>query len=243
MGKIFAVTSGKGGVGKSTVSTCLAMSFANRYQKVLLVDMDEGLACLDLMLGIDGPCIFNLSDVLLGKEISDTVYQTAKYPNIHLISASENLGTIDAYLFSNFVCKVMDIYDIVIFDFPAGIDFSLYSCLPKDSLFLSVAFPDPVTVRDASVVSRKLYDMGYKARLIINNFNYKLTKNRIFKNIDEIIDQSSLQLIGIVPHSEELALLSVNHALKKRGNVSKAFDRISKRLDGENILLPNLKKI
>ncbi len=243
MGKIFAATSGKGGVGKSTVSVGLALAFSKQNYKVLLVDMDEGLACLDLMLGIEEPCLFNLSDILMGKEISEAVYQTKNHPNIHLISAPENTGMIDAFAFTSFANKVKEIYDIVIFDFPAGIDFSLYTCLPKDTLFLTVAFPDPVTVRDASIVSRKLYEIGFNARLIINNFQYKLTQKRLFKNIDQIIDESALRLLGIVPKSEELSLLSIKHTLKARGNVMKAFIRISKRLNGENILLPHPKKI
>ncbi len=243
MGKIFAVTSGKGGVGKSTVSTGLSISFEKQGKSVLTVDMDEGLACLDLMLGIDEPCIFNLNDILLGKDIADCIYVPKKHPNINLIPAPDKTGTIDAYLFTNFVNHVKEKYDIIIFDFPAGIDFSLYTCLPKDTLFLTVAFPDPVTVRDASIVSRKLHESGFEARLILNNFNYKLTRKSIFKNIDDIIDEASLQLIGIIPHSAELALLSIKHTLKKRGNATKAFDRISKRLCGENILLPHPKKI
>lgn len=243
MGKVFAVTSGKGGVGKSTVSVGLSLGFSKQNYKVLLVDMDEGLACLDIMLGIEEPCIFNLSDILLGKEILDVVYKSKSNENIHLIPAPETVGMIDAFAFTTFVNTVKDLYDIVIFDFPAGIDFSLYTCLPKETLFITVAFPDPVTVRDASVVSRKLYELGFGARLIINNFQYKLTKKHIFKNIDEIIDQSALRLLGIVPKSDELALLSINHKLKPRGNAMKAFNRISKRLCGENILLPNPKKI
>lgn len=243
MGKVFAVTSGKGGVGKSTVSVGLSLGFSKQNYKVLLVDMDEGLPCLDIMLGIEEPCIFNLSDILLGKEISDVVYKSKRNENIHLIPAPETVGMIDAFAFTTFVNTVKDLYDIVIFDFPAGIDFSLYTCLPKETLFITVAFPDPVTVRDASVVSRKLYELGFHSRLIINNFQYKLTRKHIFKNIDEIIDQSALRLLGIVPKSEELALLSINHKLKPRGNSMKAFHRISKRLNGENILLPNPKKI
>ena len=74
------------------------------------------------------------------------------------------------------------------------------------------------------------------------NIGYNKHK-QIFKNIDQIIDESALRLLGIVPQSEELTLLSVNHKLKPHGNAMKSFERISKRLLGDNIPLPNPKKI
>ena len=173
MGQVYAVTSGKGGVGKSTVAVGLAFAFTKLNKKTLLVDMDEGLRCLDLMLGADKSAVFDLSDILLGKEMGD----------------------------------------------------------------------DPVSVRDAAAVSRKLNEINCPSRLIINNFVYSLIKRRIFRNVDDIIDGSGLQLLGVIPHSEELALLSVNHSVKPRGKSMAAFIRIARRLLNENILLPNLKKI
>lgn len=243
MGKIYAITSGKGGVGKSTVAVGLSLAFSKMGKKVLLVDMDEGLRCLDIMLSVDEYVVFDLSDILQGKELSDATYEIKNQPNLHLIPAPSKLGMIDAFNFTNFVTEIKNIYDIVIFDFPAGIDFSLYSCLPKDCLFLTVAFPDPVTVRDAAIVSRKLFEKGCQSRLIINNFQYKLTKKRIFKNIDDIIDESSLKLIGIIPKSDELALFSIKHKLKQKGKAMLAFVRIAKRLCRENIPLPKPNKI
>ncbi len=243
MGKIYAVTSGKGGVGKSTVSVGLATAFSQMGQTVLLVDMDEGLRCLDVMLGIDQKIVFDLSDILSGNELSDGIYTVDNNPNLHLIPAPSKLGTIDAYLFTSFIKEAEKLFDILIFDFPAGIDFSLYTCMPEDTLFLTVAFPDPVTIRDASIVSQKLDEIGVHSRLILNSFDYKLTKQRIFKNIDDIIDQSGLRLLGIIPLSKELKLLSVKHKLKTKGGAMKAFCRIARRLNGEKILLPKLKKI
>ncbi len=243
MGSIYAVTSGKGGVGKSTVSVGLSFAFEKLGKSVLLVDMDEGLRCLDIMLGVDEKIVFDLSDILLGKDIADAVYSHNKKPNIHLIPAPNELEKIDAFAFSAFVSKVANLYDIIIFDFPAGIDFSLYTCLPKETLFITVAFPDPVTVRDASVVSQKLYEIGCETRLILNNFNKKLVKKKIFKNIDDIIDQSGLRLLGVVPNSKELSLLSAKHSLKHNKNAFRAFKRIAKRLCGENVLLPRPNKI
>ncbi len=243
MGEIFALTSGKGGVGKSTISVGLANAFTAKNKSVLLVDMDEGLRCLDIMLGIDDSVVFDLSDILLGRDFSDCIYRSSENPNIHLIPAPHSLGLIDTFSFSEFVKKVEKAYDIIIFDFPAGIEFSLYSSLPKTTLFLTVASPDPITVRDAAVVSKKLEEIGAKSRLIINNFDYSLTKKKLFKNVDDIIDKSNLRLLGIVPKTKELSLLSIKHKLKPKSSSMKAFERISGRLSGETILLPALKKI
>ena len=242
MGKTYAITSGKGGVGKSTFSVGLSTAFSKRGKNVLLIDMDEGLRCLDVMLGIDKNIVFDLSDILSGNQLSNAVYDTS-IPNLYLIPAPLQCGMINADTFTNFITEVEKLFDIIIFDFPAGIDFSLYTCLPKETLFLTVAFPDPVTIRDAAVVSNKLYEMGLSSRLILNAFDYTLTKKMVFKNIDDIIDQSGLQLLGIVPTSKELKLLSIKHNLKSNGNAMKAFSRIAGRLMGEKILLPKLKKI
>lgn len=243
MGKVFAVTSGKGGVGKSTVSVGLGLAFCNKGKKVLLVDMDEGLRCLDLMLGLDNVTVFDLSDVLMGKEPEEATYQSEIIPNLYLIPAPASIGTLDYSSFSAFALKVREMFDVVIFDFPAGINVSLYSCLPKDTQFLTVAVPDPISVRDAGAVSDALATAGITARLIINRFVIKQSGKYRFKNIDEIIDGSALRLIGIVPESEELRLLSLTHKINRRSKALKAFSRIAARLDGERLLLPKLKKI
>lgn len=243
MGNIYAITSGKGGVGKSTVSVGLATAFSENNKKVLLMDMDEGLRCLDIMLGIDESVVFDLSDALCGKDITDCIYYKDSNPNLHLIPAPHKLGLIDPSAFEELVKKLQDIYDIIILDFPAGIDFSLYTCLPPQTLFLTVAFPDPVTVRDAAIVRQELEDKGAQSKLIINNFDFSLTKRKIFKNIDDIIDKSNLQLLGIIPKAKELSILSVKHNIPNKSRAMKAFKRIAGRLNGETILLPTLKKI
>ena len=237
MSQIFAVTSGKGGVGKSTVSAGLAFAFAGLSKKTLLVDMDEGLRCLDIMLGVDKSAVFDLSDM------ADAVYSVGESGNLFLVPAPAEVGKIDAFAFSGFVREAEKEYDVIIFDFPAGMDFSLYTCLPDGTLFLTVAVPDPVSVRDAAAVSERLSEISCISRLIVNNFKYRLVKRGIFRNIDDIIDSAGLRLLGVVPSSEELAFLSVTHRLKPNGKPMRAFKRIAERLCGENILLPQPKKI
>lgn len=243
MGKVFGIVSGKGGVGKSTVSVGLGLSLAQSGLKVLLVDMDEGLRCLDLLLAVDKSVVFDLSDIIGGKDIGDALYESGIQKGLFLIPAPQKIGELDKEIFTSFVLAVKEMFDVVIFDFPAGIDIPIYKCLPYDTQFLTVAVPDPVSVRDASAVSFELIDNSLNSRLIINRFKYKLKKKYRFKNIDDIIDSASLRLIGIVPESDEVRVFSLTHSLPKRSKVMKAFSRIAKRMMGENIHLPKIKKI
>ncbi len=243
MGKVLATVSGKGGVGKSTIAVGLGVAFARKGCKVLLVDMDEGLRCLDLMLGADKTAVFDLSDVLSGKEIEDAVYSCTFQDGLFLIPAPAKTGLIDNTALKKFSLSVKDMFDIVIFDFPAGIDTEQYLSLPKDTLFLTVAVPDPVSVRDAAYLSDVLYEQKLSARLIINRFIYKQKRKLRFKNIDEIIDTASLRLVGIVPESDEMSLFSLKHKLPKRSKVFRSLLRISDRLEGKSRLLPKIKKI
>ena len=243
MGNVFAIVSGKGGVGKSTVSAGLGLSFARLGKRVLLVDLDAGLRCLDLMLGADESAVFDLSDILNGKDILSAVYPTELHENLSLIPAPSKGEIPNGKIFSDFCFAAGKLFDIVIFDFPAGIHQSTYSCLPKDVLFLTVAVPDPVSVRDAGAVSDVLEQNGFPSRLLINRFIRKQPKKRRFKTIDEIIDGSYTRLLGVVPECEELKVISLTQKIKFKSRSAKAFLRIAKRLDGEKILLPNLKRI
>ena len=242
MGLILATTSGKGGVGKSCVASVLGITFARKGDNVLLVDMDEGLGSLDLMLGLEGSAVADLSDALTSKDISDVAYATDT-PNLSLIPAPKVLGSVEGELFKSFVKRADEIFDVVIFDFPAGLDFSLYSLMPVKTQFICVATPDPVCVRASSAVGLRLEELGLNSRLIINRFDLKEHKKRGYKGIDGIIDTASIRLLGIIPESEEINKLSVKHSLKKRGKPAKALLRITERLRYKNIPLPKLKKI
>lgn len=242
MSVVIATTSGKGGTGKSTVSAGLALSFAKLGKSVLLVDMDEGLRCLDLVLGVDARIVFDLSDILSGRDISDGIYTVPSKPLINVIPAPAKAGSIQKDKLSEFAIKVKSLFDVVIFDFPAGMDFTLYDALGDDVQFVTVCNPDPVSVRDAAAVCGAL-QTKIPPRLIINRFDAQYIKKRIYSNIDDIIDISGFRLLGIVPMSTELMLLPVNHTLKPRGKSIKALTRIAKRLCGKEIRLPKVKSI
>lgn len=243
MGKTIAVTSGKGGTGKSTVSVGLAIAYAEKGKRVLLIDLDEGLRCLDLMLGVDHDLVYDLSDALNGNDWHDSLYGVPQYDNMQLIPAPSELGKIEHDAFAAFLREVVPQYDVVLLDFPAGIDFRLYTALPIYTQFITVCSPDPVSVRDAAVVCDRLPKMKKAPVLILNKFVLEIMRNGIYQNIDDIIDRSGFRLLGIIPNDEELLLLPVKHRLKPKKRAFKAFERITYRLDGTYIRLPKFKKI
>ncbi|MCQ2440759.1 MAG: AAA family ATPase [Clostridia bacterium] len=243
MGLKLAITSGKGGTGKSTVSTALSFAFSSLGKSVLLIDADEGLRCLDLMLGMDKDIVFDLSDVLGKDDISNAVYKCNGNERISLIPAPNKSGVIKCEEFAQLLKKASSEYDVVIVDFPAGVDFSLYNALGKDAVFITVCTPDPISVRDAASVYQNLPDTLKHPRIILNKFNPKLIKSGTYDNIDGIINTCGMQLLGIVPQSDELMLLPIYHKLKKHGKPLKAFIRICKRLCGNEVRLVKLKKL
>lgn len=244
MNNVFAVTSGKGGVGKSTVATCLAAAAEQLQKKTLLIDLDEGLRCLDLMLSLSETVVLDLSDVFDGHDANSAIYPVKDHPFIFLLPAPAFYGRIDEDSFGDFIREASSRFDVVIVDFPAGIDLRLYKQMPDTTRFLTVCNPDPVSIRDAGVVADRLFEIGKNDnRLIINRFSMEYIKSGIYKGIDDIIDSSRIKLIGVVPTDTQILLSQAKGRLIKRGKASKAFLRIIKRLMGEDIPLPKPKKI
>lgn len=243
MNKIIATTSGKGGTGKSTFSVGLALAFKKMGKSVLMIDMDSGLRCLDLLLGVDENVVFDISDALLGKPLEACVLSSARYQHIDLIPASNSEEPLSADAFGSFIEKVSESYDVVIIDFPAGTDFELYSRLPFYTEFICVCNPNPVSVRDTATVGNRLRAIGRSGKLVINKYDYYCIGNSVFKTLDDFIDISGLCLLGIVPLSFNLEVAFCDGYFPKKGKDFKAFERIADRILGRSVPIPKLSKI
>ncbi len=241
MGVIVCTVSGKGGTGKSTVSSGLAIAAASKNANVLLLDLDAGLRCLDTIFGIDEAIVFDLSDSIKENDLKKSIYKSGNYDNISVVPAPGKAEKIDFNVLHSLIESEIKNYDFIILDFPAGADFEAYSHFP-DAVFLIVSCADDVSVKAAAVISGGIAPKVNK-RLIINRFDKDMISAGFYKNIDDIINTSQTQLIGIVPADGELLLLSRNHKLKNKGRALRAFDRIIRRISGENLVLPDIKKI
>ncbi|MBR7071662.1 MAG: AAA family ATPase [Clostridia bacterium] len=243
MGKIFAVLSGKGGTGKSTVSVGIGLGYAKRGKKVLLIDLDEGLRCLDLMVGISAELVFDLADLLAGHPIVDGIYPTELSENLFLIPAPQQDGILQSESLSDLIQTLSPQYDIIILDFSAGIHRRLLSALPPNTQWLAVCNADPVSVRDITVFTDSADTLRPKPLLILNRFSYWNFRDGGFQTLDEIVDTGGLRLIGVIPLDFQLAQLPVRHRLPPKSRGFLAFDRIVGRLEKENIPLPKPQRI
>ncbi len=244
MGKITVILSGKGGVGKSTVSVGLASSFCTEGKKVLLVDADEGLRCLDLMLNVSDRLVFDSYDVSVdSSDIGAAVTKVDMAEGLYLLAAPAKRGLIDKKRFADIIISLADSFDELIVDSPAGTDMELYTYLPDSARYIIVANTDVVSSRAAVEISNLLdeIDVG-DSMLIINRFEVKKAKSDKF-NFDTIADETGIRLIGAVPEDAE-----VRNALNEKrvltfGRAAAAFFRITARLAGRNVPFPPIKYI
>lgn len=230
-------TSGKGGVGKSTLAAAFAKTLHDEGSHVLLIDFDISLRTLDLMLGLGDLVLYDWGDVLRGNCSSQAaVIHNPEGPD--LLPAPLNLPEFEDSQIQSLVSSYTDHYDYILLDSPAGVGrgFEAASCTADFALVVST--PDRICVRSAAVAADRLADRGIPARLVINRFNKHAIGSGRSLNIDDVIDSTGLQLIGIIPYDEDLVQSAQTGAeLEESGKGARAVSRILGRMQGEDIPL------
>lgn len=244
MGKIIIVTSGKGGVGKTTVSIGIAAALCNLSKRVLLVDADEGLRCVDSMLGADDRVMLDLTDAQAApEEVEESTVAVSGTEGLSVLAAPVNYGGLEPSSFGRAVIEAAATRDFVIVDCPAGVDEKYYVGLPRDSLVLAVTNSDRAAVNGAVKAGAMVKRLGFgEARLIVNKFTKKLV-GRMHDDIDSIIDKTAMGLIGIVPLDDEVVEAAASRTPPENGRAAMAFARIAARLCGERVYLPRVGNI
>ncbi len=248
------VTSFKGGVGKTTVSANLAMTLSRMGFRVIAIDCDLESRCLDIALGLENASLYNICEVLTGKKtLNEVVVTHPESPNLSFIAAPAyfSLADEDSFVFTDeaveaLVVKLKLEYDFVIFDLPARPD-KLYRSLVKFSNYaLVISLHTAAAIRAAEKTAMALEELGcgqasnefmsksLKTRLIINSFMPKDAVNGDRPSIYDVINKTSVKLIGVIPYDADMARGQENGQLSYRvkngkNNFNKAICNVAKR--------------
>ena len=238
MGEIFAVLSGKGGTGKTSVCAGIATALAEEGKRVLCIDCDIGLRNLDISLGLADCSALSFLDVAEGGYPLEQAAVHPLFPGLQFLTAPMNRDAekIDAKIFYDMLQRAKNCFDYVLLDAPAGVDAGFRLVAAPAERFLLVTGSGPAAIRDAARVGELLELMGKKdVRLVVNRVDRDLL-SAVQITIDDVMDSAGLPLWGIVLEDANVTLAASfgKPLLKyaKRCAAAKAYRKIAKRIQG-----------
>lgn len=243
MGRVIVVTSGKGGVGKSTTTANLGMALAQRNKRVAVVDADFGLRNLDLLLGLENRIVYTAVEVLAGEcRLEQALVKDKRRPNLVLLPAAQNRtkDAVNPAQMRQLILAIAKVYDFVLVDSPAGIEMGFQNAISAASEAIIVTTPEIAAVRDADrVIGLLLANNIKKFGLIVNRLRPKMVEADDMMSVEDVQEILAIPLIGVVPDDERV-IISTNRGepLVIAGTPSSAgtaFENISRRIEGEKV--------
>ena len=237
MGESIAFLSGKGGTGKTSVSAGIATALAKEGKTVLCIDCDVGLRNLDISLGLSDEPVLNFLDIAHGHYLLEQLQSHPQFPTLWFLTAPVNIQAdeIDEEAFAVMIQKAKESFDYVLMDAPAGVDAGFRLTSMNADRILVVTNSDPASIRDAGRIGQLLELMGRaNVRLIVNRINAKLV-DALSRNVDDIMDEAGLPLIGVVPEDSAVLIAATNRMpllMYTRRGAAAAFRRITRRIQG-----------
>jgi septum site-determining protein MinD len=245
LGRSIVVTSGKGGVGKTTVTANLGAALADGGKRVVVVDADVGLRNLDVVMGLENRVRLHSLDVIEGDcELDEALVRDRMRKSLMLLPAAQNRDKdeIEPDEMLDLVEELREEFDIVLVDCPAGIEQGFRNAVAGAQEAIIVTTPEVSAVRDADRVAGLLPN-DMPARLIINRLRPNLVRKGTMMSVDDVLDILRLDLIGVIPDDKEV-IVATNRGkavIDMPGSpTGQALRRIASRLLGENIPIPDL---
>lgn len=239
MGKVFVITSGKGGVGKTTCTANLGAGFASLGRRVILIDADIGLRNLDLVLGLENRIVFDLVDVVEGKcrSYRQAMIKDKRFENLFLIPASQSRDkeAVSPEQMRELCDLLKQDFDYVLIDCPAGIEHGFKNAIAGAEEAILVTTPEVSAVRDADrIIGLLEAEEKGPPLLILNRVKRDMVRKGQMMSIDDVQDILNVELLGIVPEDEAI-LVSSNKGepvvLSASSKAGKAYREILQRLE------------
>ncbi len=242
MGEVIVITSGKGGVGKTTTTANIGTGLALQGKKVVLIDTDIGLRNLDVVMGLENRIVYDLVDVVEGTcRVKQALIKDKRYDGLYLLPAAQtrDKSAVKPEQMMKLCQELKNEYDYIIVDCPAGIEQGFKNAIAGADRAVVITTPEVSAVRDADRIIGLLEANELRnPKLLINRVRPDMVKRGDMMSIDDIIDILAINLIGVVPDDEKI-IVSTNKGepavTDGKSQAGQAYRNITKRLMGEEI--------
>ncbi|MDP4093345.1 MAG: septum site-determining protein MinD [Bacillota bacterium] len=247
MGEVLVVTSGKGGVGKTTTTANIGTGLALAGKKVVLIDTDIGLRNLDVVMGLENRIVYDLVDVVEGScRVKQALIKDKRYEGLFLLPAAQTRDktAVKPEQMLKLCEELKDEFDLVLIDCPAGIEQGFKNAIAGANRAIVVTTPEVSAVRDADRIIGLLEANDLRnPKLLINRVRVDMVKRGDMMTIDDIIDILAIDLIGVVPDDEKI-VVSTNKGepavTDSKSIAGQAYRNITKRILGEDVPILDL---
>lgn len=247
MGEVIVITSGKGGVGKTTTSANVGCGLAIAGKNVVLIDADIGLRNLDVVMGLENRIVYDLVDVVEGKcRLKQALIKDKRYPNLTLLAAAQtkDKSAVSPEQMVKLCESLREEHDYIIIDCPAGIEQGFQNAIAGADRAIVVATPEVSSVRDADRIVGLLEATEIKnIRLILNRLRPDMIKRGEMMTIDDVVDILAIEVLGLVPDDESI-VVSTNRGepcvADENSRAGQAFRNITQRILGNEVPFMNL---
>ncbi|MCL1877543.1 MAG: septum site-determining protein MinD [Defluviitaleaceae bacterium] len=247
MSEVFVITSGKGGVGKTTTTANLGAGLAIMEKKVVLVDADIGLRNLDVVMGLENRIVFDMIDVIEGNcRLKQALIKDKRYPTLHLLPSAQtkDKDAVSPEQMKKLCAELREEFDYVIIDCPAGIEQGFKNAIAGADKAIVVTTPEISAVRDADRIIGLLEANEIRdPLLILNRIRVNMVKRGDMMTLEDVTEVLAIDVLGIVPDDESI-VVSTNKGepavADKSSFAGQAFRDICRRINGETVPLMDL---
>lgn len=246
MSEVIVVTSGKGGVGKTTTTANVGTGLAQLNKKVVMIDTDIGLRNLDVVMGLENRIVYNLVDVIEGKcRLKQALIKDKKYPELYLLPSAQtrDKDAVSPEQMTALIQELRQEFDFILLDCPAGIEQGFKNAIAGADRALVITTPEVSAIRDADrIIGLLCANEMTKVDLIVNRIRMNMVKRGDMMTVADVCEVLAINLIGAVPDDEQI-VISTNQGEPLVGTntlAGKAYSNISRRVAGEDVPLLDL---
>ena len=247
--RIIVITSGKGGVGKTTVTANLGAAISKLGKKIVLVDADFGLRNLDLLLGLENRVVYTAIDAISGEcRLDQALVKDKRQNGLVLLPAAQNRNkeSVTPNQMRQVIMALGKVYQYILVDCPAGIEMGFRNAISAAQEAIIVTNPEVTAVRDADRVIGLLETYGVKKiRLIVNRIKPDMVERNEMMSVEDVLEILAIPLLGIIPDHQQIIMASNKGeplVFSDQPSIpSTAFMNIARRLEGENVPILDIK--